>query len=98
MQKLKKHHSLEEKGHFVCDKCYYQFVCSQPIKAEEFTKQIDSVKSLYDKKLLPEHEYHDLLRLLISVYISNQVTKTVTCKFDSIFREQLSPERLLAFY
>jgi hypothetical protein len=94
---VKKHKSLEEKGHFVCDKCFYQFAHGQPGEAETLTKQIESVKLLYDKKLIGEEQYHDLLKLLISVYIGTKVTTTVTSKFESIFREQLSPERLLAF-
>jgi len=95
MRTLKKHKSLEEKGHFVCDKCYYQFAHSKPSAAEELTKQIDSVKSFYDKKLITEVQYHDLLKLLISLYIGNQVTARVNDRLNSIFREKFSPHRIL---
>jgi hypothetical protein len=92
---VKKHKSLEEKGHFVCDKCFYQFAHNQPSAAEELTKQIDTVKSVYDKKLISEDQYHELLKLLISLYIGNQVAATVNDRLNSVFREKLSPHRIL---
>ena len=95
MRTLKKHTSLEEKGHFVCDKCFYQFAHSQPSAAEELTKQIDTVKSVYDKKLISEDQYHELLKLLISLYIGNQVTAKVNDRLNSVFREKFSPRRIL---
>lgn len=95
MRSLKKHRSLEEQMHFICDRCYYQFATSHPVEAENFTKQIESVKALYDQKLISEDAYHDLLKLLISVYIGNRVSTTVSRRLSSILYERLSPHRIL---
>jgi hypothetical protein len=97
MRTLKKHQSLEEKGkgHFVCDKCFYQFAYSQPSAAQELTKQIDAVKSLYDQHLIKEDQYHELLKVLISVYIGKRVADSVNDRLSSVLRERLSPHRIL---
>ena len=95
MRNLKKHQSLEEQMHFVCDKCYYQFAYCHPTEAERLTKQVDDIKALYDKKVLGEEAYHDLLTLVISLYIGNQVSATINTKVNSAIREKLSPYRIL---
>lgn len=95
MRNLKKHQSLEEQMHFVCDKCYYQFAYSHPTEAEKLTEQINSIKNLYDNKVLDEKDYHDLLKILISLYIGNEVTAKINYKMTSILRHKLSPHRIL---
>lgn len=95
MRNLKKHKSLEEQMHFICDKCYYQFAYCQPTEAERLTKQVDDIKALYDKKILGEDAYHELLTVVISLYIGNQVSATINTKLNSAIREKLSPYRIL---
>lgn len=95
MRNLKKHQSLEEQMHFICDKCYYQFAYCHPTEAERLTKQVDDIKALYDKKILGEEAYHELLTLVISLYIGNQVSATINIKLNSAIREKLSPYRIL---
>lgn len=81
--------------HFVCDKCYYQFAHSRPNQAEKLTSQIESIKRLYDDNVISEEMYHHLLKVLISIYIGNQVTTTVNYKLSAILRDRLSPHRIL---
>gem|GEM_PF-2817224 len=81
--------------HFVCDQCYYQFACSQPARAEELTRQVETVKRIYDHKLLSEAAYHDLLKLLISAYIGNQVATSVSHRINLSLNQKLSPHRIL---
>jgi hypothetical protein len=95
MRNLKKHQSLEEQMHFVCDKCYYQFASSRPTQAEKLTSQIESIKRLYDDNIISEETYHHLLKVLISMYIGNQVTTTISYRLSSILRDRLSPHRIL---
>lgn len=95
MRNLKKHQSLEEQMHFVCDKCYYQFAYCHPTEAGTLTKQVDDIKDLYEKKILSEEAYHALLTLVISLYIGNQISATINTSLSSAIREKLSPRRIL---
>lgn len=95
MRNLRKHQTLEDQMHFICDKCYYQFAVHRPDEAASFTRQIENIKSLYDKHVISEGVYQELLKLTISVYIGNQVTATVSDKLNSVLRERLSPRRIL---
>lgn len=95
MRNLKKHQTLEEQMRFICDKCYYQFAYCHPTEAERLTKQVDDIKALYDRKILGEEAYHDLLTLVISFYIGNHVSATINSKLNSAISDKLSPHRML---
>jgi len=87
--------SLENNLYFICEKCRYQLAYNEMLKQGKFIDSVKEIKSLYDKKILGQEAYDELLRFTISVYIATEVSSIVSDKIDSALREKLSPHRLL---
>jgi hypothetical protein len=56
---------------------------------------VNDLTKLYDSKFLDEKAFNDLLKLVISAYVANQVSSAVTGKLDTLFSRKLSPDHLL---
>jgi|SRR6266852_1766238 len=96
MQALVKTKALEHDLHHLCLRCHYQLVQSAHHQVPKtLLDSVKEIQSLYDRKVVGENAYRDLLKFIISVYVTHQVTTKVSEKFDFAIGEKLSPERFL---
>lgn len=78
-----------------CNKCHQEIACKTTERPKEFAEQIKELASLYDRKIVNEDAYHDLLRLFISMHVANTVSSQVTCELDKTLEEKFTPHRFL---
>ena len=93
MHTLTKTNALEKNLYLVCHKCYYQSLQAEP---KELINSVQEIKHLYDKNLVGEEVYRDLLKAAIAIYISHELSSRVAWKVNSAVSEKLSPCNLLA--
>jgi hypothetical protein len=95
MRSSTKRKSPEQNSYFICEKCRYQFAYRQMSNPKRFRNSVREIKSLYDQKILGQEAYQDLIRLIISAYVTNEISTNVCEQLDVALTEKLSPDRFL---
>jgi hypothetical protein len=95
MYRFRKTKELESNVYFLCNKCHQQIACEPTGPPKEFAEQIKELASLYDKRVFNEEAYHELLKVFISIYVSNALSSQISCKLDKALEEKLAPHNFL---
>ncbi|HSS20897.1 MAG TPA: hypothetical protein VLL54_12555 [Pyrinomonadaceae bacterium] len=96
MHTLTKTNALEKNLQLACYKCYFQSLQAHHAQPKELIASVKEIKHLYDKNLVGEEVYRDLLKAAISIYIAHELSSRVVWKVTSAVNEKLSPCNLLA--